>query len=53
MNMNKYMFENEMKEIWTLQAIRIHQVEKSHHRAGDEMKEVKDQGGHHEKLNHL
>jgi hypothetical protein len=42
-----------MKAVWTLQVARIHQVEKSHHKAGDEMKVVKDQEGHHDKLSHL
>jgi hypothetical protein len=31
-NMNKNMVNNKMKTTWTLQAIMIHQVEKSHHK---------------------
>jgi transposase InsO family protein len=52
-NRNRYRFKNGMKAVWTLQAVMIHQVEKSHHKAGEEMEAVKDQGGHHDKLNHL
>jgi len=42
-----------MKEIWTLQAVVIYQVDKSHHKAREEMEAVKDQGGQHDKPNHL
>jgi hypothetical protein len=53
LNKNRYKFKNGMKEVWTLQAIMIRQVEKSHHGAGGDMKVVKDQGVHHDKLSHL
>ena len=52
-SMNKYRFKNRMKVAWTLQASMAHQEEENiHHKAEEEMKALKDQGGHHDKLSH-
>jgi hypothetical protein len=52
-NRNRYRFKNRMTAAWTLQATMAHQEEeKSHYEEEEEMKAAKDQGGHHDKLNH-
>ena len=44
-----YRFMNRMKETWILQEFMAHQEEKSHHKVEEDMKEMKDQEGHHKK----
>jgi hypothetical protein len=51
--MNKKKNKRKNIAIWTLQATKVHQEEENiHHRAEEEVKTLKQQGGHHAKLNY-
>ena len=52
-NRNRYRFKNRMKATWILKVAMAHQEEeKSHHKEKEEMKLMKVQGVHHDKINH-